>query len=137
MFLLRQKLVNDFILTLQLDLNHLHASLEPSILRCQVVGRHPLLHDVVVETLSFLVDDPGAELADFEVDVASLGGHGLAERGRSVESHLFAEVELGFTSSCPRASLWSLCSSHQKWLRVENAVVSLNCEHLLAVACSL
>ena len=67
--------------------------------------------------------------------MAGFSVHGLAQGGRSVESHLLSKVQLGFASGRPGSSLRRLCPTHQKWLRIEHAVVSsFNSKHLLAVA---
>lgn len=60
---LKDKFVDDSILALQLDFKHLNACAQVCVVYCEIVSRHLLFDDIVVETLSFLVDNPRPQLS--------------------------------------------------------------------------
>ena len=68
-FLLEDQVIDDLILALQFNLNDLQLGPQSRILVLQVIRGHTLFHDIVIKTLSLLVDDAGAELVDFEVQL--------------------------------------------------------------------
>jgi len=64
LLLLGHEVVDDFVLLLHFDLKHMQTSAQTSIVNIEVVGRHFLLHNIVEEALTFLLDDFGTKLGD-------------------------------------------------------------------------
>ena len=138
--LLHHHIVNGLVLFEQLCLNNLNSGLQAKILVSQVVGGDLLLHDVVVEALSLLVDDPRPHLVHVKADLAG----GLRRqirllrclRGRHyIQSQLLAEVHVGFAPGCAWPALaghllgMALVGSYA--LRIVDKTIG---EHLVAVA---
>ena len=74
--LLRQQLVDVLVALLKFNLYDCESSLQFNILLRQRVGRHPLLHDIIIETFTLLMDHSGPQLAHFHINLTlCLVGH--------------------------------------------------------------
>ena len=68
--LLKDQVIDDLVLALQLTFNDLQFGSQSRILVLKIICSHTLFHDIVIETLSLLVDDARPELVHFEVQLA-------------------------------------------------------------------
>ena len=67
-FLLLEKVINYAVFLLELALDHEESRLDFCVFVFEVIRGHSLLHNVVVKSLSFLIDLLWAQLADFNLD---------------------------------------------------------------------
>ena len=93
----------------EFDLHNLKSSLEPHILLCQRVLGYFMLHHVVIEALSLLVDNLWPQFADLEIDLVCCLVRQLVHLhvriGVVVQPQLLTKLHLRHSSRCTGPSL--------------------------------
>ena len=125
LILICHELIDVLVSLGEFDLHNLKSCLEPHVLLCQSVLRYFMLHYVVIEALSLLVDNLWPQFTNLEIDLVRCLVRQLVQLhvrvGVVVQPKLFTKLHLRHTSRRTGPALGGAVGvSSDRWTSLKN-----------------